>query len=280
MSGSSGESADHKATETTDSNKHADELPGDSGDKNNAASPEREGKPRHNLQRPKELWERQVARRFRALVTWLDKYNGAVTGIATVFIATFTIVLAVYAGDQKDVHKQQIKDSEATNRAFVFIDLFETDHVGPTLYVQPRWKNSGITPTRTMTMWTNWKWFPGKLPANFTFPDLDASGQPANVAKGSIEQFLGPGGNTYGSRLAIPYSLIPLVTKNKVTVLIYGWARYTDVFGHAHITRYANKIRAYLHPQPNGKKPTYDISFNEFPSHNCTDEECRRQGIP
>src|SRR6202035_1762513 len=108
----------------------------------------------------------------------LHDYGEVVTAVATVFIAWFTLTL------KRSTDKLWTAGSEAlgvTERAFVYIDGFnpeittQAEVIGigpqtvipvgpagdPTLNVtrfaaQPRWKNSGSTPTKNLKIRADW----------------------------------------------------------------------------------------------------------------------------
>ena len=114
------------------------------------------------------------------LITY--EYRDAVTALATVFIALFTLTLWL-ATDK--LWRSGQATFEAAERAFVFLDGFDTElstgedangssslpkryNEHPELYITrfavlPRWKNGGNTPTKGMTVHVNWSG-PGVTP--------------------------------------------------------------------------------------------------------------------
>jgi hypothetical protein len=220
-----------------------------------------------------------------ALARWLDQHDGVVTGLATVAIAALTLQLATYARHQEEILRHQIADTEDIQRAFVFIDDYETVLNGNTLSVRPKWKNSGTTPTGVMTTWISYLSFPGKVPDTFQFPDIaDGVGAVFDADAKSVKLFLGPQGSAFGHRLPIDYSFVPLIDQGKMQILIWGWAKYTDVFRKPHITRFASLMHVERRiPPPNtpaSVPPVWNISYDHYGRNNCTDEECSQQGIP
>jgi hypothetical protein len=102
----------------------------------------------------------------------IDQYSTAFTALATIVIAIFTYYLW-------KTTKDNLAHNRKTQRAFVFLDGFEVElHTAdktdtnvsflpekyksnPGLWmtrfaILPRWKNSGSTPTKNMTVQVNW----------------------------------------------------------------------------------------------------------------------------
>ena len=116
-------------------------------------------------------------------------YATLAVAIATVCLVLATAELAVFAFFQS----RDMKDSVAvarrsadiardalitTERAFVYLDDFDTDlgyaSRGASLefslfVIKPRWRNSGTTPTRNMTIIINWTSWNGDLPDGFSY---------------------------------------------------------------------------------------------------------------
>src|SRR5579859_874670 len=174
---------------------------------------------------------------------------------------------------EASIKAAQVQESQLKlQRAFVFIDLFE-QHALPTKFIViPRWKNSGTTPTRYMTNWVNWAPFDGRPPDDFDFPDLDSTGnRVANDHQSRIQSFVGPQSTTYAQPLAISPEAFAAAREGKKTILVWGWARYEDMFGSKHVTKFCNEVKIDFVSEAGGKFAN-GISFLVYPRHNCTDE--------
>jgi hypothetical protein len=148
-------------------------------------------------------------------------------------------------------------------RAFVFIDGFNTELATPLdgdlsrgLYwltpfyqqepglwitrfaAQPRWKNSGSTPTNQLMIKTDWRTFDTDVPADFDFPYRD----PAVVF------FLAPQAIEPSPYLEISTAQQIVAWENNRTgvepvILIWGRADYRDVFDAPHFIEWCYKLR-------------------------------------
>src|SRR5205823_12515721 len=91
-------------------------------------------------------------------------------------IVFFTALLVLVGFLQVYWMKRTLSEATATNkatqRAFVFLQSFETTIIGDKLRIHPKWENSGTTPTRRMRNHVNWKAFSEDPPDGYTFPDL------------------------------------------------------------------------------------------------------------
>lgn len=172
--------------------------------------------------------------------------SGLLVGVAVV-----QIVLLVRAEHVSTVAANAAKESAEvanrslvkTQRAFVFLDSFDTHIINKVFRVFPVWKNSGPTPTKTMTNYVNWMFPTGDPPADFDFPDLDAKG--ASIPRGSgqvFPMFIGSQATILGQRIDIPTDTLTEARDGKVSILIWGWAKYTDQFDAAHETRFARRV--------------------------------------
>jgi hypothetical protein len=170
---------------------------------------------------------------------------------------------------------------EATERAFVFIDGFDYElsvladqmnqeelpealkSVDPRLYVtyfaiQPRWKNSGNTPTKSMTIQVNWRPPNGTPPVVFPYEYA----KPFFLAPGATERseiFEMPGMNR------VINDGIPGLGGNPMT-FVWGRADYEDVFGRPHFTKWCYVLRFERH---DGEK--LRAHFIQWCDHNSTD---------
>jgi hypothetical protein len=176
---------------------------------------------------------------------------------------------------------------EATERAFVFIDGFNTELTtradalepegiqmrktqgnDPDLQItrfaaQPRWKNGGNTPTRNMRIRTNWTHYTGPLPAQY-YNDYGTDPTSFFIAPKAIEP------SEFVEMSAAPQVLVDHQMRpvgSEPLVIIWGRADYEDVFGHPHFIEWCYRLRLERH---DGKKMR--AHFVQLGSYNRTDE--------
>jgi hypothetical protein len=215
-------------------------------------------------------FRRLMRRPIKWLIVKLDEYDGASTAAATIAIAILTGVLAWYANGQEKILTQQIEDSRASQRAFVFIRTFEVQPFGDVIRIMPQWKNSGTTPTVKMRSHDNWKWFPAEPPSNYSYPDLDSAGDETNAPESGVA-FVGPQSNSYAAALDIPIDWIERVRKREGRIFIWGWAEYNDVFSDTvrHHTEFGNElVIKSLTRDPAGKEIDAALIFPICGRHN------------
>jgi hypothetical protein len=144
------------------------------------------------------------------------------------------------AKDSADIAREAL---ETTQRAFIFITTFEVSVLPNTVRVQPKWQNSGTTPTIEMRSRVSWKWFPGEPPADYDYPNLDGTGN-VDTAPETQTAFVGPQTSSYASSLNIPVFWIDRVRKGDGRIFIWGWGEYNDVFKGTvrHRTEFCNEL--------------------------------------
>ncbi len=170
-------------------------------------------------------------------------------------------------------------------RAFVFLDLFDANIINNQLMIMPRWRNSGNTPTRFMTNWVNFRVFDSAPPADFPFPDIDLNGNVVTEYNKYIDSsFIGPNATKYAETLTLDTASLDDVRIGRRRAFIWGWARYKDVFGSSHITRFCNEIKMIDMPQSQESnsppKAQAAVRFPTYGRYNCADDECVQRGIP
>lgn len=174
---------------------------------------------------------------------------------------------------------------EATSRAFVFLDGFNVEltrasdaswidvndlpkeyQKHPDIYitrfaVQPRWKNSGTTPTKKMSIRVNWQ---GPAGRNVKQYDYKASASDFFVAPNAVEpsEII----EMPGARALIDYPLRP--DGGEPFIFIWGRADYEDVFGKPHFTEWCYRVRFEQHDGKNLR-----AGFIQWGEHNRTDHE-------
>ncbi len=166
-----------------------------------------------------------------------------ITAISTAIIAWFTIVLA-------QVGRRADQNYRAVERAFVFlrdIDEHITQEarlvqgmpvfIPHVFFYEPKWENSGTTPTRNMTVSTIWTHVLGDLPDDFAYPDGDLEGI-----------FLGPKSVIPSNSIRIPVDVMEAASRDERRIYIWGRAAYKDIFGGAHWTKFCYRLR--IEPAP------------------------------
>jgi hypothetical protein len=208
-------------------------------------------------------------------------------------VAILQIWLLLRAEDVSRTAAGAAKESAATSqqalvtvqRAFVFIDSFEYHLINNALTLIPKWRNSGTTPTRGMTNWVSMKLFDGEPPADYAYPELNGDGDiETDVTNKTQLLFVGPQSITLSDRLRLGAEDLDAVRLKHKRAFMWGWARYRDVFGIPHITRFCNEIamdEIPATPLPDGTpQASVAVNFPFYGKYNCTDEECDLQGFP
>lgn len=175
----------------------------------------------------------------------IDAGSAVATAAATGVVAWFTVVLARSA-------KEASNNYRAVERAFVFMqDLPEqmayenepiTMQVGhatmdgiakvPVMFFyEPRWENSGTTPTRKMIVCTNWTHQAGDLAPDFAYED----GKPETM-------FLGPRSIMPSNVICIPPDVIRAAIADETRIYIWGRTEYEDIFGQSHWMRFCYRL--------------------------------------
>jgi hypothetical protein len=171
----------------------------------------------------KSFWQRTTEDPIAFFTLWLAIFTMILSAVAVIQIkflvraegiATKT---AQAAKDSAEVAKQSLV---TVQRAFVFIDSFQADMLNNDLIIMPRWRNSGTTPTRYMTNWANWQRFTSEPPDDFTFPDLDESGNPVDEKDKKPQlAFVGSNATTFAHALTIPNAVLVAMRTSQVRVL-------------------------------------------------------------
>jgi len=102
---------------------------------------------------------------------FVKTYEAAITALATIVIAAFTGTLWIATSRQAELTREALI---ADKRAFVFATgiygLWERSPTGEYNWrFRPIWQNSGETPTKDMTMYTNCELRNTPLPGGFDF---------------------------------------------------------------------------------------------------------------
>jgi hypothetical protein len=209
--------------------------------------------------------------------------DGAITAIATIIIAMFTIVLARVTGTQASLTKESLM---VDKRALVFTNgpsnhwtLDKTN--GEYLWhFRAHWQNSGDTPTKHMRMFAECEVRTSVLPIGFDFDTPTVQPGTAFIAPKS-----GMGGGLVPTPGRAPISQQDILDAqaNKKFIYIWGWAKYFDVFPGTkeHVTRFCWLIMPVGDPRAfvPGTVPPGQGSLT-FPNvyhteGNCADDECK-----
>jgi hypothetical protein len=169
----------------------------------------------------------------------------------------------------------------AGERAFVFamgLNQYWTLDQTTGQYIwrfRPIWKNSGDTPTRNMTMYTQCMVRDSVLPAGFDFDFPVASfGRALIPPNADLSGGLAPGPPEPG---ITPQDIVDS-QQGKKWIYILGWARYSDVFAGSppHITRFCWHITPLGDPTKYNPDGTGKLTFPviHHAEGNCADDEC------
>jgi hypothetical protein len=218
------------------------------------------------------------------LWTAFDALNSAITAIATAFIAWFTLSLRQATDKLWDAGERTLKTTE---RAFIHLDGFnfgittkedmkETEilegepewcrkHPGLVLRrfdIQPRWKNSGTTPTRNMKIQIGWRTptYAIEVP-KYIYQIMP---QPFFVAAGAVEPSFVidmPWAQAIINASFDPAGFQPLI-------LIWGRADYEDMFGEKHFVEWCHQLR--LSRSGGGRLSASTIQWGDY---NRTDSD-------
>lgn len=142
----------------------------------------------------------------------------------------------------------------------------------------PVWFNAGNTPTRNMENHVNIHRFEKEIAEDWDFPNLWNAKVPADKRL-PIPLGVSPKNTVDGQTLGVDIKTIQDVIDGKKVLYFWGSAAYNDVFPDTerHVTRFAVQIVAGGKPE----EPEHmSWSFPFLPKYNCSDEECKYQGVP
>jgi hypothetical protein len=195
-------------------------------------------------------------------------------GLLTLFTLGLWISSTLLWKESRE-HSRQMKVSlTSTRRAFVFLKHITAKPVmirqgfdgykeGQKWMFSPCWVNAGDTPTKNLTISIGSAVFPDEIPTDHPL-------RYDNVK--DIPMVIGPKGAAVVGAFAIPYDTIkPLQDSQSDNLYIWGKARYDDIFGKAHRTRFCVKM-LFLTQQIVGEHniPT----FIYYDRYNCSDKDC------
>jgi hypothetical protein len=217
---------------------------------------------------------------------WLVIWTAALS-IATVFLMAATGVLGYFAFRQMRDMKDSINVAKrtadiardaliSTERAFVFLEDFNPDYRVAlrgssgggkeitSLLVKPRWRNSGTTPTRKMSILVNWTHWSGET--------LTGIGEYGEIQP--TKMFLGPNATEWSEAISIPGNVATAALKGTETINIWGRVDYEDIFGDTdpHFTEWCYRL------QFTDAGHEISIQFVAFSDYNRSDEDSRAKG--
>jgi hypothetical protein len=155
----------------------------------------------------------------------------------------------------------------ATQRAFVHLraivgtPIIDPDGVVRAFKVSPEWENSGVTPTRNLSININWTPHAGgDLPGGFSYA----------YGASATRLVLGPKAISHAGTINIPPSEIENAKRGAVRIFIWGRAEYSDIFEdtNPHFTQFC--FRMDIQTIPGGPD---SIGFIHFGGYNLSDED-------
>jgi hypothetical protein len=217
---------------------------------------------------------------------FIDAHSGAITALATIVIAAFSVTLWIATSTQAQLTREAFI---ADKRAFVFASgiqpLYEPDPVTGHFNwrIGPVWQNSGDTATQGLRLYTDGVLSNVPIPPTFDFNQINPNAPPG-------AGMLGPKMSSAGGQA--PHMPAPGLTPQDILDIqngrkffyLWGWARYRDGLPDTpeHITRYCWRIVStgnplLFNPLTN---PSSVRFFNLYETRgNCADDECRMQGL-
>ena len=218
----------------------------------------------------------EKARNRQSLVQRTRRYFSRPENI----ISLLTLVaLAVYTSLTYGLLNAERESYTRVQRAFVFPAeyVLRMGQAKQSISINAVWKNGGDTPTRNLRISITEERRNAPLPADFDFPSDDQKaygGHPLPIL------VLGPRASISGIRSAqIPLSTVPDINSGKESLYVWGYARYQDVFGASHLTRYCTQITSI---ETDLAADASGVTGAHIPCDrgNCADEECEAEKIP
>jgi hypothetical protein len=173
--------------------------------------------------------------------------NGiAITALATIAVAWFTFSLRDATTQQGKLTKEALIVS---TRAFVFLENFEPrvtisypsgtprngkifDPFIAGFWFVSRWKNSGETPTKNLTLRVRARTIRGELPADFVY---DYDGEP-------MRAMIGPKANEWSAPIEVVANDANRVLDGETNLYVWTRAEYEDVFGRSRWTNSCSRV--------------------------------------
>ena len=216
----------------------------------------------------------------------IDRHNGFFSSVAALIVGAFTFTLWLATRNHARHMEHMVGVTKSIQRAFVFVEGFnyelttmaDTLDLGarellPEFYksmpemfitrfaIQPRWKNSGNTPTKNMAIQTNWCGPPSTIPPQFVY---EQSPVPFFLAPKAIEagEFI----EIRGTQSIIDHGLT--FQGDEPLFFVWGRATYEDTFGQDHFVEWCYRIRYERH-----RGERLRMSFIQSGNYNRSDED-------
>lgn len=164
-------------------------------------------------------------------------------------------------------------------RAFVFPAefVFRAERAERNVGINAVWRNGGDTPTRNLHISITGGRRKAPLPPDFDFP---ADDQAAYGGHSLPILVLGPHATASAIRpVEIPFGALADINNGSESVYLWGYARYDDIFGAPHLTRYCVQITA-IDTDIAGAASDATGAYIPCQRGNCADEECTAEHIP
>jgi hypothetical protein len=188
--------------------------------------------------------------------TFLDDHNGAVSAVATIFIATFTIVLVIVTNRQARLALRSVKVAESAltdlERAYIYWGGIESN-IAWFLHTRDSWNDDNMGPSFTLLA-VNHGRTPGNIESGlirFEVRNTEPLREPSKADQVSFMQGNEPAsaeiiiGATKTYRFLpmqcdprFRHSDIPAILMGTASLYCYGFFTYLDIFMKSHTTEF------------------------------------------
>ncbi|WBY09252.1 hypothetical protein PIB19_07975 [Sphingomonas sp. 7/4-4] len=227
-------------------------------------------------------WRATIATEKAANAAIFANYVSA-SGAALSFIGIVLVLVALGQTRKGNrIAEQGLKDVQ---RAFVSTDTVEhyamkaqDGSVNVWQFYIP-WKNTGQSPATSCVVTTNTLLLQNvsdepagphqNIPDWFPFEDKE-------IIRG--EFYLGPGSTRRAGPAIVPIDHLEQVFSGRSLLFFFGRARYKDVFGRSHETRFCIELTNFSGDPADPVGPP-SVNYRHWKSYNCADEDCRREDL-
>jgi len=198
---------------------------------------------------------------FKAYATCLgsffDAHDGAITALATVLLAIFTVNLAVATSRLKDISARQVKMASETERPWLFIERVKvmrrpdarTDPVDPNSWmVSFLWRNIGRSPALIEECIFN-------IAPKADLPDIPNY---EGAQKLGCQSSIAVGGQLETKPEVGPGPVLRTKDGKAIELTIYGKLTYKELNSSLHHTGFAIDVSPYLLAQSTNTKMGYE----------------------
>ncbi len=197
-------------------------------------------------------------------------------------LADFTDTAIDNASNDAAAQRRIAADTERQQlRAYVFtkpgIVLNAVPNDPKAINVEVIWKNTGITQTRNLSIYTSFGGFTA-LPNGFRFRAIGPDGKLIPDPR-PVHNVLGPADEIPSKDTIIHPKDVDALAAANAHLYIWGWARYGDVFDvkARHLTRFCREVIAV---EKNKAGFITHVTSRSCDIGNCAEDECTEQGIP